>query len=271
MSWWGKILGGAFGYSLGGPLGALLGAVIGHQFDAGLKRMTEYGGGWSPGDQERTQTAFFTSVFSVMGHMAKVDGRVSEQEIAMARSIMQQMALNAEQQRVAIDLFQDGKRPDFPLDEILEQFRRECHGRRTLVQMFLEILLHAGYADGKLDGKERALLFHISDRLHFPRHLLEQLDAMVQAQQQFHGYGHRGQQRAGPSRPSMADAYTALGVKSDSSDAEVKKAYRRLMNQHHPDKLVAKGLPEEMINVAKEKTQEIQAAYEQIKEARGMK
>ena len=271
MSWWGKILGGAFGYALGGPLGALLGAAIGHQFDAGLKRIAQEGTAWSPGNQERIQTAFFTAVFSVMGHLAKADGRVSEKEIAMARSVMQQMALGSEQQRVAIDLFRDGKRADFPLDDVLEQFRRECHGRRTLVQMFLEILLHAAYADGALHAAEKELLFHVSDRLHFPRHMLEQLDAMVRAQQQFHGYGRRGYQQAAPKRPSMKAAYTALGVSAGATNAEVKKAYRRLMNQHHPDKLVAKGLPEEMIDVAKEKTQEIQAAYEQIKTARGMK
>ena len=268
MSWWGKLIGGAFGYALGGPLGAMLGAAVGHQFDSGLKKSAVFEGGWSSGDTERTQTAFFTTTFSVLGYMAKVDGRVSEDEIEMARAIMREMSLNEQQQRVAIELFTDGKQADFPLDEVLEQFRRECHRRRTLIQMFLELLLHAAYADGVLHDAERELLFRICDRLHIPHQVLQQLEAMVRAQQRFHEQGATGRAARGP---TLDDAYAALGIKASVSDAEMKKAYRRLMSQHHPDKLVSKGLPEEMINIAKEKTQEIQAAYEQVKTARGMK
>lgn len=267
MSWWGKIIGGAFGFAMGGPIGALLGAAIGHQFDAGLERVA-IGDGFSSfgGNRERTQTAFFTAVFSVMGHMAKADGRVSETEIAMARTMMQKMALNEAQSRVAIDLFNKGKQADFPLDDVLEQFRQECHRRRTLIQMFIEILLHSAYADGSMHPDERRLLLHICDRLHIPRHQFEQLEEMVRAQRFFH---EGGAARGAPRKDIIKEAYAALGVSESASDAEVKKAYRRLMNQHHPDKLVSKGLPEEMIKIANEKTYEIRAAYETIRKARG--
>ena len=271
MSWWGKLVGGAFGFMIGGPLGAVLGAALGHNFDRGLEKVRLQ---FDPGAQERVQAAFFTATFSVMGRLAKVDGRVSEDEIAFAREVMAQMALDEEQRRVAIRLFNEGKADDFPLDEALEQFRRECARSYNLKQMFLEILLQAGYADGRLDTAERDLLIHIFERLGLSRHHFEQLDAMVRAARHFGSAGAAGGgagYQTPPSRDHLKDAYAVLGVSKEVSDAEVKKAYRRLMNQHHPDKLVAKGLPEEMIKLATEKTQEIKKAYETVKQSRGMR
>ncbi len=176
MSWWGKIIGGTFGFMLGGPLGAMLGAAVGHNFDQNLKTST--GGspfGHGP-NQERIQSAFFTTVFSVMGHVAKSDGRISEDEIAMARSVMQQMSLNQNQTRVAMNLFDQGKREEFDLDPVIAQFKAECHRRRTLMQMFLEILLHAAYADGVLHQNEEALLKKISGTLGFSSAHFQQLE-----------------------------------------------------------------------------------------------
>ena len=270
MSWWGKLLGGTFGYMLGGPLGALLGAALGHQFDRGLQYSQFADAFGASGNRERIQTAFFTSLFSVMGHVAKADGRVSEDEIAMARSVMQQMALTEQQVAVAIDLFNQGKQADFDLDKVLEQFRQECHRRRTLLQMFLEILIHAAYADGMMHPKEQSLLLQISARLGFSAQEFQQLDAIVRGQRTFHGAGG-GYEAAAAGKDVLQEAYAVLGVTEQASDTEIKKAYRRLMNQHHPDKLVAKGLPEEMIKIATEKTQEIKAAYDVIRKARGQK
>ena len=266
MSWWGKLIGGAFGYMLGGPLGALLGAALGHQFDHGLGSVLK-DQAFNAGTTERIQTAFFTATFSVMGHLAKADGRVSENEISLARQVMAQMQLNHEQERAAQRLFNEGKQADFPLNDVLEQFRSECGRRLNLIQMFLEIQIATAMADGSIHPYERELLYKISDLLNFPRRVFEQLLSMVQAQRQYSQGGGVRQ----PTRASLEDAYKVLGLTSSATDAEVKKAYRRQMNQHHPDKLVSKGLPEEMINIAKEKTQEIKAAYDQIKEARGMK
>jgi len=132
--------------------------------------------------------------------------------------------------------------------------------------MFIEIQLQAAYADGRLDISEEQMLLHICQRLGIPQFLFRQLQRMVEAQ---HGFGGAGRQSREAPRPSLDDAYAMLGVSASASDAEVKKAYRRLMSQHHPDKLVAKGLPEEMMKLAAEKTGEIRKAYEQVKEARG--
>lgn len=266
MSWWGTLLGGTFGYLLGGPLGALLGAALGRRFDKGLRGLDE--AGIAPGEQERVQTAFFTATFAVMGHLAKVDGQVTPQEIRLAETVMARMRLDAEMRRTAIGLFNEGKAEDFDLDGVIEQFRRECQRRRHLLQMFLEIQLHACYADGAVHAEERRVLQHICERLGFSRAEFAHLEALVRAAQEFAGaQGQRPQ--APPSRDRLADAYKVLGVTREASDTEIKTAYRRLMNQHHPDKLVAKGLPEEMIALATEKTQEIKAAYETIKATRG--
>ncbi len=259
VAWWGKIAGGTFGFMLGGPLGAALGAVLGHQLDKGVADLSTRG---RIAASEKTQTVFFTAVFTVMGYITKVDGRVSPNEIAMAEEVMRQMRLNAQQRDAAIGLFRQGKRADFPVNEVLDQLRHECGRRKTLLQMFLEIQIQAAFADGALDRAEKHALLHMAERLGFSRNRFQQILGFIEGAAAYERSAATGRQ------PSLADAYKTLGVTSRADDAEVKKAYRRLMNQHHPDKLVAKGLPEEMIKLATERTQEIRNAYEQIRNAR---
>lgn len=266
MSWWGKIIGGSFGFMLGGPLGAIFGAALGHNIDRGMGQLG--GAGFSPGEQERVQGAFFTATFSVMGYIAKADGQVSKDEIEIANALMRQLNLSPEMMTTARRLFREGKNPDFPLDDVLKQFRQECHRRQTLMRMFLEMQIHAAFADGVLHPDEKKALQHICEMLGFSRHEFEHLVELVSA----HG-GRAGASRGPDSTGglTLAMSYKVLDVETSTTDAEVKKAYRRLMNQHHPDKLVAKGLPDEMMQVAKEKTQEIKAAYDVIKKSRGMR
>lgn len=260
MSWWGKALGGAFGFMIGGPLGALMGIAFGHSFDRGMNSL---GNGAAGADQERIQAAFFTATFSVMGYIAKVDGRVTQDEIDLAKAVMDRLGLNAEMRKSAQKLFQEGKAADFPIDEVLRQFKQESHRRTTLIQMFLEIQLQAAYADGVMHPAERKALLNICKQLGIPGSLLDRLEEMLRA-----GFGQGGYQAARDEMP-LENAYAILGVDSSMSDVELKKSYRRLMSQHHPDKLVAKGLPEQMIKDATEKTQQIKAAYERIKKSRG--
>jgi DnaJ like chaperone protein len=272
MAWWGKLVGGAFGFMLGGPLGALLGGALGHGIDRGMASM-EADEGLDPGKRERIQTAFFAATFSVMGHVAKSDGRVSEREIALAEAVMARMELSQDMRRTAIKLFKEGKSEGFPLDDVLEQLRRECQGRRTLLQMFLEIQLQAAYADGRPGLSEERLLLHICRRLGVPELLFRHLEQLVRLQQGFGaGVGGRGRQvprRPVSEGPTLDQAYEVLGVDRKSTDAAVTRAYRRLLSQHHPDKLVSKGLPEEMMKLAAEKTHEIRQAYEVITRGRG--
>ena len=254
MAWWGKVIGGALGFMMGGPLGALLGSALGHQFDGGMAR------GGIGARLERTQAAFFTATFSVMGHIAKADGRVSQHEIQAARSLMEQMRLDEAQKQAAIELFQKGKEAGFPLDDVLTQFKSECHRQTTLLRMFFEIQVQAAMADGRMDPAESQVLRHVGRALGFDSAQIEQLIQFVS--------GASGGQRASAKVQPVSEAYKVLGVSPNASNDEIKKAYRRLTNQHHPDKLVAKGMPEEMIKIANEKTQEIRKAWERIRDHR---
>jgi len=267
----GKLAGAICGYLIGDWLGALVGVFLGHQLDRGIKRAIERDGlGFNtrPNNQAQIQNSFFTSLFMVMGHLAKADGHVSESEITMAKKIMQQMQLDPEQKKTAIDLFSKGKAEDFPLENVIDNFHKECHHNRTLERVFIEMLLFAAYADGHMHDAERHIFHRICSRMGISDFEYRRLEKMVYAQQAFHGHAGQGQK---PQQEILSEAYEALGVEPTASDAEVKKAYRRQMNQHHPDKLVSKGLPEEMIKLATAKTQEIKAAYDVICEARGVK
>jgi DnaJ like chaperone protein len=260
LNLWGKLIGGVSGYLLGGPIGLLIGVALGHQFDRGIARL---GGGFSTVvNHAGVQRAFFQTTFSVMGHVAKADGRVSEEEISLARQVMVRMGLTEPSRLEAIKCFNEGKQPDFALGPMLERFHHATRRARNLRQMFIEIQLHAAYADGELNSAERKLLLHICAELGFSGTDFERLDAMIRAEQ------HAA--RGGPvEQVSLEDAYAILNITPEATDAEVKRAYRRLTNQHHPDKLVAKGLPEDMMKLAEEKTREIRVAYERIRDARG--
>ncbi len=273
MAWWGKLIGGAFGFMLGGPLGALLGGVLGHGLDRGMG-LLEDSEALDPEGRERVQTAFFTATFSVMGHLAKADGRVSRREITLAESVIARMELSPDMRRVAIGLFTEGKVEGFPLDDVLEQFRRKCRRRRSLMRMFIEIQIQAAYADGRPGAEEKRLLLYICDYLGISEHEFWHLEQLVRLQRTFSAgtqwdHGHIPQ-RPAAERPTLDQAYAALGVASKATDAEVKRVYRRLLSQHHPDKLVSKGLPEEMMKLAAEKTHEIRKAYEAITHARAL-
>ena len=272
MSWWGKGIGATVGFALGGPLGAMLGGVIGHQVDR-KKDQYDVAQARLSDQQTTTQAAFFTATFAVMGRVAKADGRVSEREIEMARNIMQSMQLNEAQRRAAIELFNQGKSDDFDLEAVLDQFKRVVHRRSALLHMFLEIQISAALADGMLDYAERELLLHICQRLGFSQLQFQLLFARVAAVMGLAG-SVGGQGRAGPEidvpQSRVKQAYAVLELDESVSDEELKRAYRRLMSQNHPDKLVSKGLPEEMIQLATEKTQQIKLAYETIREARGI-
>jgi len=169
------------------------------------------------------------------------------------------MQLSEDMIKVAKDLFNQGKQEGFNLDEVLEQFRVETHRRAHLIRMFMEIQIQAAYADGVFDSSEHNALRDIAQKLHFPLHELESLIQQFSAT------------KNGSKNISVDDAYKVLGIDKSYGDKEIKRAYRRLLAQHHPDKLVAKGLPEEMQKLANEKTQEIISAYEIIKKHRGMR
>ncbi len=270
MNWTGKFIGAVLGYMLTRrPIGILIGLILGHLYDRYAAR-----GGSARMDAPAVRAAFFRATFSVMGHVAKSDGRVSEQDIAAARRIFSQFNLREADTRAAMELYSQGKQPDFDADGMLRELAAACAGRPEVLRMFLEIQMRAALMADGLQGATRDALARIASSLGIGSLEFAHLEAFLRFQAHVGGHGAAGAggPRAAPGgRGSLDEAYEVLGVKPSASDAEVKRAYRKLMSENHPDKLVARGLPESMLEVAKQKTQAIQAAWERIRVARGLR
>lgn len=274
MRYWGKVLGLVLGLMSGtGFWGLIIGLIIGHMID---KVRGAQGQGYFANQQTR-QSLFFRTTFQVMGHLTKAKGRVTDADIQMATLLMDRMQLHGQARTAAQQAFREGKQGDYPLRNKLRELRSACFGRFDLIRMFLEIQIQAAFADGSLHPNERAVLYVIAEELGISRSQFDQFLRMMEGGQQFGGGNQSwgGASQGGfqqPHRgPTLEDACSVLGVKSSDDTTTIKRAYRKLMSEHHPDKLVAKGLPPEMMEMAKQKAQEIQAAYDLIKREKNFK
>jgi DnaJ like chaperone protein len=262
----GKLVAGGLGLIVAGIPGVIFGLVLGHFFDSGLASAMRIGAAPAPVVKE----AFFRCSFLLMGHIAKADGRVSEEEIAHTEAIFRQLGLDDAQRLQAIVVFKEGTAAGFSVEACLREFLERTGGNHALNQALLNFLIAMALADHELHAAEREVLLRIGPLLGFPAAAVARVLDMATAQAHFHRQ-EGGRAGTAASAPSLADAYAALGVQESASDAELKRAYRRLMSQHHPDKLSARGVPEEVLRVATEKSQEIQAAYELIRKSRGLR
>ena len=263
------------GYIYYGFWGALLGFFFGAWLANRFRRSNAGMFGVNPKKRQERQSAFIKTLFLLMGKLAKADGRVSEAEIAHAEAFMTKLGMTAEHRKEAILLFKQGSRSDFSLDETIDNFKATTGGAANLKQLLVMYLLGTALADGKMVAAEQELLREIALKLGFSEQAFNQLLMMIQAQSQFSGGGYHysggGQQSsAANAASSLSSAYQALGVEKDISDSALKKSYRKLMSEFHPDRLIGQGLPEDMIKVATERSKEIQAAYDLIKKSRGL-
>ena len=253
-----KLIGALIGFYLYGIAGAFIGFFLG----SFVERFSAYGiGGVNPLSSGQRQTVFLETVFILMGKLAKVDGHISKDEVAYVEQFMQKLGMSAAHREQGIALFKRGAVPDFAYEPTLRQFLSVCGHTHDLKQMLLVYLIVMAVSDGRIDAAEERLLFDIARQLGYDQATFQHMLEMVLNQSHFAG-GHAN------SASALDDAYKALGVSADSTDQEVKKAYRKLISQYHPDKLIGQGLPEDMIAVATEQAKEVQLAYDLIAKSR---
>jgi DnaJ like chaperone protein len=261
MKFTGKIIGGALGMLALGPVGAALGVLLGHQFDE-----ADEAPALGMADAAAIGEQFFRTAFRAMGHLAKSDGRVSEREIAAARAVMSELRLSGPQVQAAIAHFTAGKQPDFNLAAEMASLAAVCRGSPGLLRVFLEIQVRAALAGDGLDGPSRALLSRMAASLGISALELAQIEAVLRIRTG----SFRQQSARDASVEQLQQAYSVLECSATSSDEEIVRAYRRQLSRHHPDKLKANGLPDSMIEHAKQRTQQIIEAYELIRARRGI-
>jgi DnaJ like chaperone protein len=278
MSWFGKVVGGTFGFMMAGPIGAALGAALGHKLDRGEMQLGMLESGFEGTDPQRGQALFFDTLFSVMGHVAKADGRVSEAEIGAARAIMSRMRLNDQSRAAAIRLHLSGREAGFPLMARLEAFGRLAKPRSPVLRLFVELQVEAALADGQMDPRAEKMLLQICHRLDFSRFEFYGIRARLETERQFadfrshsHRFYRQYQSPPGvmPNAP-LREAYATLGLSPSATPDEIKRAYRKLISRHHPDKLSAQGVSSAHLRRATEQTQKIRKAYDVICKARNL-
>lgn len=244
-----RILGLLVGFALAGPLGGLAGFLLGLYVDKsmgiGYKRTFGFGNIF--------KQSFLETMFILMGHVAKADGRISEVEIRHARQFMQKIRLNEAQKEQAIRWFYQGKNQQFNLDELLirlKPFAGMPH-MRLLIQALADII----HVNHKPHPEQQRILRYICDYfgLPFPQH------------RQY--YQHT---TPPPKEQSLPSAYQTLGINMAATESEIRKAYRRLVSQYHPDKVSARGGTEKEMKAATDKTHQIRMAYEQIMRSKGV-
>lgn len=268
-----------FGHSFFGAfIGLLVGGFISFKLSGGLLgQLSGFGNvAGMKGLKTERQTLFFKTVFTMMGKLAKSDGRVSEQEVAHVEQFMTQLNMSSEHRTQAIGYFKTGSQVDYSIEPLLQEFNKVTAASPNLKQMMMVYLVRVALADGQVHPNEADALEEIAQQIGITPQAFEKLLAMLQGQDQFSGGHYRtgGQSSTGggyTSASAISTAYQALGISESDSDTEIKKAYRRLIREYHPDKLAGQGLPEAMIKEATKRTQEIQTAYDLIKKNRGMK
>ena len=271
--YWGRIIGTFIGAVIGvllvSPLLKIVsvtaGYMVGRQFDRGFAAQRHAFDDLGAG-AGRVSEEFVRALFMCMGHLAKADGRVSEEEIRAARLVMHRLNLTPAQVRKAIHWFDDGKEPGFPLVQTVRELRR-VHARRAEQRtLFVRLLLEVVLAGRRLRSQERTLIWTVCTELDIGRVELAQLEAMILAQK-----GFRRSPAGSADTARLRAAYATLGVDESSTNDEIKRAYRRLMNRNHPDKIAGDNPDEAEIEEAQRRTREIRSAYEMLKARRSIR
>ena len=263
--YWGKIIGTLAGAATLKPWFVLLGLGVGHWFDSrfaeGYRRFEQQGASIG-----RLPEEYLRPLFQTIGHLAKADGRVSEDEIRAARAVMHRLGLGPAQVRNAINWFEEGKRPGFPMQQTVRHLRRVAARRAELRQLFVRLVLEVVLAKNRMSQKERALIWTICTEFDIGRVELAQLETMIRAQR-----GFRQSAAGDADAKRLRGAYVTLGIDESATNDEVVKAYRRAMSKSHPDKIAGDNPDEQAVAAAEKRTREVRAAYEMLKSRRSIR
>lgn len=254
MGWYGKFIGGTIGLFTGGPFGAIAGAAIGHHFydarneDSSRERERVRYEGHT--DNERRQASFFLALFSILGKLAKADGRITREQGEAVISFLDRMGVTGSQRSFAIKVFNEAKNTPYSVEDLAREFAQITRGRPDLRESMMDMLFEIALTDGHLHPGEEEVIRSVAAVLGFAPHDLQTI---------------RNRHMAGEEH-----TYAALGLTPDATDDEIRRTYRQLVQEYHPDRIVSQGMPQEFVEYATERFQEIQRAWEVLRKKRNL-
>ena len=243
MSIWGKIIGGTTGFALGGPLGAIIGIMIGGSFDRSARKLSSS----NQISQQQKQNVFALCIIVLSAKIAKADGQVTKEEIY---TFKEKFNIQAEEMSEVSKIFNEAKKSSFGFKNIADQVGNLFSDNKVLLEQLLNNLFYIAEADGLTSNNEVEVLRSISQSFHFNE---------TDFQRIFHSRLNNKE----------SDPYKILGVTREDSDNNIRKKWIELSKEHHPDYLIAKGMPKEFIKEANKELSSINLAYDKIKELRG--
>jgi DnaJ like chaperone protein len=247
----GKVLGGAIGFAMGGPLGAVAGAVFGHAYDSS-KHTPRLGYSGQVSTAEQSQITFFVAAFSMLAKLTKSDGTISDEEIRSIENFMaRDLHLSPSDRKIAVDIFHTAVASPETFESFAAQFYNAFHDQPQMLEFMIDILLRVSLSDGELTPGEEQMIDSAVRIFHINPARFDELKARYVSKTEKY--------------------YAILGASRTDSIEEIKKKYRKLVSEYHPDKIASKGLPEEFIKFANDKFREIQEAYDAIKKEKGVK
>ena len=242
MSIWGKIIGGTTGFALGGPLGAIIGMMIGGSFDRSARKFSSS----NQISQQQKQNVFALCIIVLSAKIAKADGQVTKEEIY---TFKEKFNIQSEEMSEVSKIFNEAKKSSFGFKNIADQVGNLFSDNKVLLEQLLNNLFYIAEADGLTSSNEVEVLRSISQSFHFNE---------TDFQRIFHSRLNNKE----------SDPYKILGVTREDSDNNIRKKWIELSKEHHPDYLIAKGMPKEFIKEANKELSSINLAYDKIKELR---
>ena len=252
MSVWGKVIGGVAGFALGGPLGAMMGVMAGNIYDKKRKISPSHQGIHNQQKQyeeissQEKQHIFALSVITLTAKLAKADGAVTQDEIQVFKA---KFKIPPHEEEQVLKIFNEAQKTVYGFESIAQQVGELFQDNHEILEEILNNLFYVAEADGKISESELNFLKTVSSIFKFDESTFQRI------------YQARLNDKE-------SDPYKVLGVKLTDNEETIKKAWIRLTKKHHPDNLVAKGMPPEFIEQATKETSSINSAYDKITKQR---